>query len=182
MHWSPWIVPGRDPATTLAYHEFTLPGGLTGQHGTGSRPSTSLRASQRAQRLGHLLPVLLLLCWGVLLLAGCGSEVQVLVNQGHLTLQVSVDPGKLVLVMGGQAETVEVSLVRDEDTGPVNLSLSGVPAGVSTEIHHPGILNRGEVTFQAGMTATPGSNIPVTITASDGNFFDTTSVSLSIVP
>jgi hypothetical protein len=86
-----------------------------------------------------------------------------------------------VLLIGGEAESVEVSLVRTGETGPVNLSLDGVPAGVSVEIEHPGILNRGRVTFQAGAEAAPQSGIRVTIMASDGAIFDSTELILNTV-
>lgn len=144
------------------------------------RPFACLSSPRGGRRIG-LLPRLLVPSWFLLLSAGCGPEVQVLVEQGRLSLEVSVNREDLVLVIGGQAETVGVTLVRGEGTGPVNLGVDGVPAGVSTEIRHPGITSTGSVSFQASSSATPAADIPVSITASDGTFFDTTSVTLSIV-
>jgi hypothetical protein len=114
-------------------------------------------------------------------LAGCGEDVFILVENGKLTVRISVNTDNLVLLIGGEAESVEVSLVRTGETGPVNLSLDGVPAGVSVEIEHPGILSRGRVTFQAGAEAAPQSDIRVTIMASDGAIFDSTELILNTV-
>lgn len=112
---------------------------------------------------------------------GCGTDVALLINNGMLTLHISVNPDSLTLVINGEARTVDVNLARQGDTGPVNLTTSGVPAGVTTQAHEPGMLNNGSVTFQATSNAQPVSNLDVTITASDGRVFDTTTVRLTII-
>ena len=111
---------------------------------------------------------------------GCGTDVQLLINNGMLTLRLSVNPDSLTLVINGNPQTVDVSLARQGDTGPVNLTTSGVPAGVTTQADQPGMLSNGSVTFQATSTAQPASNTDVTITASDGRVFDTATVRLTI--
>jgi hypothetical protein len=111
---------------------------------------------------------------------GCNTDVGLLVNNGMLTLHISVNPDSLTLVINGVVQTVDVSLARQGDTGPVNLTTSGVPAGVTTQTREPGMLNSGSVTFQATSNAQPVSNLDVTITASDGRVFDTTTVRLNI--
>lgn len=111
---------------------------------------------------------------------GCGSDVALLINNGMLTLHLSVNPDSLTLVINGEARTVDVNLARQGDTGPVNLTASGVPTGVTTQTHEPGMLDIGSVTFQATSAAQPVSNVDVTITASDGRVFDTTTVRLTI--
>ena len=112
--------------------------------------------------------------------AGCNSDVGLLVNNGMLTLHISVNPDSLTLVINGSAQTVDVNLARQGDTGPVNLTTSGVPAGVTAQTHEPGMLNNGSVTFQATSNAQPVSNQDVTITANDGRVFDSTTVRLTI--
>lgn len=112
---------------------------------------------------------------------GCGTDVALLINNGMLTLHISVNPDSLTLVINGEARTVDVNLARQGDTGPVNLTTSGVPTGVTTQAHEPGMLNNGSVTFQATSNAQPVSNLAVTITASDGRVFDTTTVRLTII-
>lgn len=124
---------------------------------------------------------LALACWLALVAPACGTDVQLLVNNGQLTLRVSVNREELVLVIGGPPEAVAVTLVRRGESGPVNLSLSGLPAGVTTTIRHPGITNTGSVTFQATTSARPASGIEVTIIASDGSFFDSATVDLTLV-
>ncbi len=111
---------------------------------------------------------------------GCGTDVALLINNGMLTLHLSVNPDSLTLVINGEARTVDVNLARQGDTGPVNLTTSGVPTGVTTQTHEPGMLNNGSVTFQATSNAQPVSNLDVTVTASDGRVFDTTTVRLTI--
>ena len=124
------------------------------------------------------LPMLLLL--PVLAFTGCNSTVGLLVDNGTLTLRLSVNPDTLTLVINGSSQSVDVNLARQGDLGPVNLSTSGVPAGVTTQAQQPGMLDSGKVTFQATSSAQPVSNVDVTITASDGRAFDTTTVHLTI--
>lgn len=119
----------------------------------------------------------------VLLAAGAGcSNVSVLVNQGRLTLRIAVNPESLVLVIGGEARRVAVSLQRGEETGPVNLRLEGVPPGVTAEVEQPGITNTGTITFQATRDAEAQPDVAVTIIASDGQVFDLRDVTLMVVP
>lgn len=116
-----------------------------------------------------------------LLASGCGSSIALLVDNGRLTLRVSVNPDSLVLVIGGDPQTMAVSLARQGDTGPVNLSLDGVPAGVTTQIDQPGILDTGKITFQATSSAAAQTGARVTVIASDGASSDTREVMLDIV-
>ncbi len=134
-----------------------------------------MRGVQAKRRLSLALVV------GLALAAtGCNTDVGLLVNNGMLTLHISVNPDSLTLVINGNAQSVDVNLSRQGDTGPVNLTTSGVPAGVTAQTHEPGMLNSGSVTFQATSNAQPVSNQDVTITASDGRVFDTTTVRLTI--
>src|SRR5512145_3025294 len=122
-----------------------------------------MRGVRPKRRLSFVLVV------GLTLAAvGCNSDVGLLVNNGMLTLHISVNPDSLTLVINGNAQSVDVNLARQGDTGPVNLTTSAVPAGVTTQTHEPGMLNNGSVTFQATSNAQPASNVDVTITASDG--------------
>jgi hypothetical protein len=59
--------------------------------------------------------------------------------------------------------------------------MTGVPAGVSTQIQHPGLLNTGRIRFQAESRAAAQSDVHVTISASDGGAFSTTEISLTII-
>lgn len=122
----------------------------------------------------------------VLFLAGCNADVFLAVDNGRLTLRVLTfddeDDNNLVLVITGEPEIVEVSIDREGDTGPVNLTVAGIPDGVDVEIQNPGILNQGRVTFQATANAQPQEDVPVTITASDGQFNDFTQLMLDLVP
>jgi hypothetical protein len=118
---------------------------------------------------------------------GCNADVFLSSEDGRLTLQILIlddddDNNNLVLVIGGEAEAVEVVVAREGETGPVNLSLAGVPEGIEVEIQNPGILNQGRVTFLATGSAQPQEDVPVTITASDGQFNDFTQLTLDVVP
>ena len=124
---------------------------------------------------------LLLVFWLTLLLS-CGSDVLLLVNQGQLTLRITVNSENLILVIGGAAETVEVVVARTGETGPVNLTMTGVPDGVSTQIQHPGLLNTGRIRFEATGRSAAQSDVRVTISASDGTFFHSTEITLQVVP
>ena len=115
-----------------------------------------------------------------LAMPSCGTDVALLINNGVLTLHLSVNPDSLTLVINGNSQTVDVGLTRQGDTGPVNLTASGVPAGVTAQAQQPGMLDSGKVTFQATSSAQPASNMDVTITASDSRVFDTATVRLTI--
>lgn len=130
----------------------------------------------RTWTLFPLLLVALLLC------PGCNSDVFLNVDNGRLTLQVSVNPDDLVLVIGGDAQTVIVVVSRQGDTGPVNLALDGVPAGVTAQIQQPGLLNEGRITLRAMPDAQPQADVIVGVSASDGAFADTTRLTLDVVP
>lgn len=116
-----------------------------------------------------------------LLLVGCNSDFFLSVNQGMLTLRLSTNGEGLVLVIEGEPVRLDVSLARQGETGPVNLTLSGLPTGVTAEIAQPGILNEGSITFQATRDAAPQSDVRVVVTASDGAEVDTAEVFLDIV-
>ncbi len=111
---------------------------------------------------------------------GCNTDTALLINNGMLTLHISVNPDTVTLVISGNAQAVDIHLARQGDTGPVNLTTSGVPSGVTAQAQQPGMLDNGKVTFQASSNAQPASNVDVTITASDGRVFDTAMVRLTI--
>ena len=113
-------------------------------------------------------------------MTGCNTDVGLLINNGVLTLHISVNPEALTLVISGASQTVDINLARQGDTGPVNLTTSGVPAGVTAQAQQPGMLPNGSVTFQATSSAQPASNVDVSITASDGRVFDTATVRLTL--
>ncbi len=113
-------------------------------------------------------------------MTGCNTDVALLIDNGRLTLHISVNPDALTLVINGNAQAVDINLARQGDTGPVNLTTSGVPSGVTAQAQQPGMLDNGKVTFQATSNAQPASSVDVTITASDGRVFDTTIVRLTI--
>jgi hypothetical protein len=131
-------------------------------------------------------------CWLVLgfllivLLAGCNADVFLAVDNGRLTLRVLAfdddEDNNLVLVIDGDPQPLDIAIDREGDTGPVNLTVAGAPAGVEVEIQNPGILNQGRVTFQATGSAQPQQDVPITITASDGQFNDFTQLTLDLVP
>lgn len=112
----------------------------------------------------------------------CNSNVFLNVDNGRLTLRVTVNPDNLVLVIGGDSQTVVVLVSRQDDSGPVNLSVSGLPAGVTAEIQQPGMLAQGRVTLHADSTAQPQQNLIVGVTASDGTTTDATRFTLEVVP
>ena len=121
-----------------------------------------------------------------LAVVGCNADVFLAVDNGRLTLRVIAfdddDDNNLVLVIEGEPAIVDLVVAREGDTGPVNLTVAGAPEGVEVEIQHPGILNQGRVTFQATGSAQPQDDVPVTITASDGQFNDFTQLMLDLVP
>ncbi|MCI0717396.1 MAG: hypothetical protein L0338_00155 [Acidobacteria bacterium] len=130
------------------------------------------------------IAVWLLFCF-VVPLAGCNDTIVVISSDGQLFLSISIlsnNSNRVILVIGGDPQTLEVVLERRGDTGPVNLRLTAVPAGVTTEVKHPGILNTGSVRFQAGSTATPQVDVPLTITASDGQHSDAKQIFLTLTP
>jgi hypothetical protein len=135
-----------------------------------------LRTRIRTRALPPLVLALLLLC------PGCNSDVFLNVDNGRLTLRVTVNPEDLTLVIGGDAQTVIVAISRQGDTGPVNLALDGVPAGVTAQIQQPGLLNEGRITLRATIDAQPQADVIIGVSASDGAFADTTRLMLDVVP
>jgi hypothetical protein len=115
-----------------------------------------------------------------LAMSGCNTDVALLIDNGRLTLRISVNPDTVTLVINGNAQAVEINLARQGDTGPLNLTTSGVPSGVTAQAQQPGMLDNGKVTFQATSNAQPVSSADVVITASDGRVFDTATVRLTI--
>jgi len=119
---------------------------------------------------------------GVALMAlGCGGGASTTMLR-TAPLGISVSAPSVTAAQDGTPGTVTVTVLRPPgDTNNVNLSASGVPAGVSTQITPPGSGDTGTVTFTPATPGAPAAGTySVTLTASDGTTKVSTPLALVI--
>ena len=105
-----------------------------------------------------------------LAVASCGDDptgttgrLQIVLSRGSTAFPLEVEPG-------GSTDSTTVHLVRPPGfTGPVQVTLSGLPAGVTAEGITIGVgQNMGELTFEASPEATQTvSIVTVRVTGDD---------------
>ena len=104
-----------------------------------------------------------LLVSGMVASAACGDD-PVQIPRG---IGISVNPGSITVAQGGNG-SVLISLSRiGEFTGPVTLTVTGLPAGVTTTITPAtltGATANATITVAVGAAVTPGT-YPATVTA-----------------
>lgn len=102
-----------------------------------------------------------------------------MVNPG-ITISAS---GPVSLTAGGSSQSVTIAVTRTSYTGSVALSVSGIPAGVTSSITDPVTGNSGTIALSAAANATLVSNQSITVTATgSGISAATTNFSLTVVP
>lgn len=97
------------------------------------------------------------------------------------SFSLAVDPSALTIAQGA-SNTTGVNITRTDFTGPVTLSLSGAPAGVTWDFSPPAPTGNGSVlTVNVGVATTPGVyDITVLGTGTVGN--DSAVFTLTVTP
>ena len=112
----------------------------------------------------------------LLVLVACGGGSSSSGNAGAVTLTLASSTAQ---VYQSQASTtVNATIARTGTVGNVSLTLTGLPAGATSQVQSPGTGTMGSVAVGAG-TAAAGS-YPITVMASDGQVQDSASLTLSI--
>jgi regulation of enolase protein 1 (concanavalin A-like superfamily) len=99
--------------------------------------------------------------------------------QGNFTLSAS--PSSLTIVQGASGTSTITINALSGFNGSVNLSASGLPAGVTASFNPTSTTGTSTLTLAASSTATTGL-ATVTITGSSGNLSSSTTLSLTINP
>jgi len=81
-------------------------------------------------------------------------------------ISLSLGISSVTLTAGGSPQTVSVTITRTNYAGAVNLSVSGLPTGVTANSTSPGTGNSGSIVLQASAGATLATNQAITVTAS----------------
>ena len=112
------------------------------------------RMSLAAQRVSFL-------CLGAALLTGCGSSNRS-AQPATQDFAITVSPSSLTQQAGGAASTFTISVTgQNSFTGPVSISLSGLPAASTTS-------PASAFTIAAGASQTVTLSVPASVAA--GNF------------
>lgn len=137
-------------------------GATIAQPGTGNSASITLQASASAAPLGNQ---------AITITASSGDT-----TLGTTTFRLSVttsgvaisalSSAELNLTIGGEAQTINVTISRINFGEAVTLSVTGLPSGVTATFTQPGTGNSGSITLQAAANATSARNQTITITAS----------------
>lgn len=92
---------------------------------------------------------------------------------------LSASPSSVSVVQGSNASSTITVTDLNGFTGSVNLSASGLPAGVTATFNPASTTGTSSVTFTASATATVGTST-VTITGTSGSLTHTTTISLTV--
>jgi len=96
--------------------------------------------------------------------SGCGGSS----TPAYYSIAISLSSSAATTPLNSATPTITVTVQRlPGDTNPVNLGLSGVPAGVAPQFTPPGTGNTGSITFAVGSLATPGT-YSITVNAGEG--------------
>jgi len=115
----------------------------------------------------------------LLSLFGCSTSNTT--NGSADSLSLSLTPSFISLTADGTVNSIIATAARSADnTSPVTLSVTGVPAGVSVNVTQPASGSFGTLFLASSATATPGI-YPLTITATDGTATSTATLSTTLI-
>src|ERR1017187_690746 len=117
-----------------------------------------------------------------LLAGGCGGSHSSSSSGGNpppvSSISLSLAASSGTLPQGGSIGRVSGSVSRTGSTGSVTLSVSGLPAGAMVSFVQPAGGNSGTVALNPGTA--PAGVYPLTVQASDGTYFSTAGLSLTL--